>query len=72
MTHSLKLAFFSLLTFGFSQALFAIDLNFGDFEEHRYDTSVSTEGAKRAPVGKVTTNAIIYGQSGQQTHSCLL
>ena len=68
MTHSLKLAFFSLLTFGFSQALFAIDLNFGDFEEHRYDTSVSTEGAKKAPVGKVTTNAIIYGQSGHQTH----
>jgi carboxymethylenebutenolidase len=68
MTHSLKLAFFSLLTFGFSQVLFAIDLNFGDFEEHRYDTSVSTEGAKRAPVGKVTMNAIIYGQSGHQTH----
>ena len=68
MTHSLKLAFFSLLTFGFSQALFAIDLNFGDFEEHRYDTPVSTEGAKKAPVGKVATNAIIYGQSGHQTH----
>ena len=68
MTNSLKLVFLYLLTFGLSQAVSAIDLSLGDFEEHRYDIPISTEGAKRALIGRVATNAIIYGQSGNQTH----
>ena len=56
------------LTIGFSQPTSSMEIDLGEFADHRYDTPVSTEGAQRAPVAKVESGEIIYGQSGDQVH----
>ena len=40
----------------------------GEFEDHRHDTPITTEGAKRAPQSATISSEVIYGQSGDQLH----
>ena len=56
------------LTIGFSQPTSSMEIDLGEFADHKYDTPVSTEGAKRAPVAKVESTEVVYGQSGDQVH----
>ncbi len=45
-----------------------MEIDLGEFADHKYDTPVSTEGAQRAPVAKVESTEVVYGQSGDQVH----
>ena len=56
------------LAIGFSQPISSMEIDLGEFADHRYDTPVSTEGAQRAPVAKVESTEVVYGQSGGQVH----
>ena len=56
------------LVIGFSQPVSSMEMDLGEFAEHKYDTPVSTEGAMRAPAAKVESTEIVYGQSGDQVH----
>ena len=56
------------LAIGFSQPISSMEIDLGEFADHRYDTPVSTEGAKRVPVAKVESTEVVYGQSGGQVH----
>jgi len=53
---------------GFSQPTSSMEIDLGEFADHRYDTPVSTEGAMRAPAAKVESTEVMYGQSGGQIH----
>ena len=57
-----------VLVVGFSQPISSMEMDLGEFAEHKYDTPVSTEGAMRAPAAKVVSTEVLYGQSGDQTH----
>ena len=57
-----------VLANGFSQPISSMEMDLGEFAEHKYDTPVSTEGAMRAPAAKVESTEIVYGQSGDQVH----
>jgi len=57
-----------VLAIGFSQPIASMEMDLGEFAEHKYDTPVSTEGAQRAPVAKVESTEVVYGQSGDQVH----
>ena len=65
-----RLSFVSwcFLAIGFSQPTLSMKMDLGEFADHRYDTPVSTEGAQRAPVAKVESTEVVYGQSGDQVH----
>ena len=56
------------LTIGFSQPTSSMEIDLGEFADHKYDTPVSTEGAQRAPVAKVVSTEVVYGQSGDQVY----
>ncbi|MCS5658778.1 MAG: dienelactone hydrolase family protein [Dehalococcoidia bacterium] len=56
------------LTIGFSQTASSMEIDLGEFADHKYDTPVSTEGAQRAPVAKVVSTEVVYGQSGDQVY----
>ena len=56
------------LVIGFSQPISSMEMDLGEFADHKYDTPVSTEGAMRAPAAKVESTEIVYGQSGDQIH----
>lgn len=56
------------LAIGFFQPVSSLEMDLGEFTDHKYDTPISTEGAQRAPVAKVQSTEIIYGQSGDQIH----
>ena len=56
------------LAIGFSQTTPSMEIDLGEFADHKYDTPVSTEGAQRAPVAKVESTEVVYGQSGDQVH----
>ena len=56
------------LAIGFSQTTPSMEIDLGEFADHKYDTPISTEGAQRAPVAKVQSTEIIYGQSGDQIY----
>ena len=56
------------LAIGFSQTTPSMEIDLGEFADHKYDTPVSTEGAMRAPVTKVESTEVAYGQSGDQVH----
>tara|TARA_B100001146_G_scaffold43021_1_gene36694 strand:- start:212 stop:979 length:768 start_codon:yes stop_codon:yes gene_type:complete len=45
-----------------------MEMDLGEFADHKYDTPVSTEGAMRAPAAKVVSTEVVYGQSGDQIH----
>jgi len=45
-----------------------MEIDLGEFADHKYDTPVSTEGAQRAPVAKVVSTEVVYGQSGDQVY----
>jgi len=45
-----------------------MEIDLGEFADHKYDTPVSTEGAQRVPVAKVESTEVAYGQSGDQVH----
>ena len=45
-----------------------MEINLGEFTDHKNDTPISTEGAQRTPVATVDSAEIIYGQSGDQIH----
>ena len=57
-----------LLAIGFFQPVSSLEMDLGEFVDHKYDTPISTEGAQRAPVAKVDSAEIIYGQSGDQIY----
>ena len=69
-TISKKLIFtlWCLLAIGFFQPVLSMEMDLGEFADHRYDTPVSTEGAQRAPVAKAKSAEIVYGQSGDQVY----
>ena len=56
------------LVIGFPQPVSSMEMDLGEFADHKYDTPVSTEGAMRAPAAKVESTEIVYGQSGDQAH----
>ena len=56
------------LVIGFSQPISSMEMDLGEFADHKYDTPVSTEGAMRAPAAKVVSTEVVYGQSGDQIH----
>ena len=56
------------LIIGFSSPISSMEMDLGEFAEHKYDTPVSTEGAMRAPAAKVESTEVVYGQSGDQAH----
>ena len=56
------------LVIGFSQPVSSMEMDLGEFAEHKYDTPVSTEGAMRAPAAKVESTEVMYGRSGDQIH----
>ena len=56
------------LVIGFSQPVSSMEMDLGEFADHKYDTPVSTEGAMRAPAAKVESTEVMYGQSGDQVH----
>ena len=56
------------LAIGFSQPVSSMEMDLGEFADHKYDTPVSTEGAMRAPAAKVESTEVVYGQSGDQMH----
>ena len=56
------------LVIGFSQPVSSMEMDLGEFADHKYDTPVSTEGAMRAPAAKVESTEVMYGQSGDQIH----
>ena len=56
------------LVIGFSQPISSMEMDLGEFADHKYDTPVSTEGAMRTPAAKVVSTEVVYGQSGDQAH----
>jgi len=56
------------LIIGFSSPISSMEMDLGEFAEHKYDTPVSTEAAMRAPAAKVESTEVVYGQSGDQAH----
>jgi len=56
------------LASGFFQPVSSLEMDLGEFADHKYDTPVSTEGAMRAPAAKVESTEVVYGQSGDQMH----
>ena len=64
----LSFIFWCFVAIGLSQPTPSMEINLGEFADHRYDTPVSTEGAQRAPVAKVVSTEVVYGQSGDQIH----
>ena len=64
----LTVTLWCFLAIGFSQPVSSMEMDLGEFADHKYDTPVSTEGAMRAPAAKVESNEIVYGQSGDQVH----
>ena len=56
------------LAIGFSQTTPSMEIDLGEFADHKYDTPVSTEGAQRTPVAKVESAEVVYGQFGGQVH----
>ena len=68
ISKQLIFALWCFLAIGFSQPISSMEMDLGEFAEHKYDTPVSTEGAMRAPAAKVESTEIVYGQSGDQVH----
>ena len=56
------------LVVGFFQPISSMEMDLGEFADHKYDTPVSTEGAMRAPAAKIESTEVMYGQSGDQVH----
>ena len=56
------------LAIGFSHTTPSMEIDLGEFADHKYDTAVSTDGAQRAPAAKVASTEVAYGQSGDQVH----
>ena len=46
----------------------SIETDLGDYEEHRHDMPITSEGALRNPLAKVTSSEVIYGQSQGKPH----
>ena len=64
----LTIALWCFLAIGFSQPVSSMEMDLGEFSDHKYDTPVSTEAAMRAPAAKVESTEVVYGQSGDQAH----
>ena len=56
------------LAIGFFQPVSSMEMDLGEFADHKNDTPVSTEGAMRAPLGIIEHGEIVYGQSGDQIY----
>jgi len=56
------------LIFTFSQPTHSDHHGFGEFEEHRHDKPITTEGAMRLPDSSTISSEVIYGQTGEQLH----
>ncbi|MBM22737.1 MAG: carboxymethylenebutenolidase [Gammaproteobacteria bacterium] len=68
ISKQLIFTFWCFLVVGFSQPISSMEMDLGEFAEHKYDNPVSTEGAMRAPAAKVESTEVVYGQSGDQAH----
>ena len=68
ISKQLIFTFWCFLVVGFSQPISSMEMDLGEFAEHKYDTPVSTEGALRVPAAKVESTEVVYGQSGDQIH----
>ena len=57
-----------ILMLGFIHPSFAVDNSLGEFEDHRHDMPVTSEGANRSPMNKIISTEIVYGQTNDQSH----
>jgi len=64
----LTITLWCFLAIGFSQPVSSMEMDLGEFADHKYDIPISTEGAMRAPAAKVVSTEVVYGQSGDQIH----
>jgi carboxymethylenebutenolidase len=51
-----------------SNVSYAQDQHLGEFEDHRHDTTTTTEGAMRDPQNATISSEIIYGQTVEQKY----
>ena len=47
------------LVIGFPQPVSSMEMDLGEFTDHKYDTPVSTEGALRVPAAKVESTEVV-------------
>ena len=57
-----------LLILGINQSAHSEQQRLGEFEDHRYDSPVTSTGAMRATEDTVQSSEIIYGQTNDQSH----
>ena len=57
-----------ILMLGFLNPSFAFGESFGEFEDHRHDMPVTSEGANRSPINNIVSSEILYGQTNDQSH----
>ena len=57
-----------LLILGINQSAYSEQQSLGEFEDHRYDSPVTSTGAMRAAEDTVQSSEIIYGQTNDQSH----
>ena len=57
-----------LLILGINQSAHSEQQRLGEFEDHRYDSPVTSTGAMRAAEDTVQSSEIIYGQTNDQSH----
>ena len=57
-----------LLILGINQSAHSEQQRLGEFEDHRYDSPVTSTGAMRATEDTVQSSEIVYGQTNDQSH----
>ena len=57
-----------LLVLGLNQSVYSEQQSLGEFEDHRYDSPITSIGAMRAVEGTVQSSEIVYGQTNDQSH----
>ena len=57
-----------LLILGINQSAYSEQQSLREFEDHRYDSPVTSTGAMRATEDTVQSSEIIYGQTNDQSH----
>ena len=57
-----------LLILGINQSVYPEQQSLGEFEDHRYDSPVTSTGAMRPAENTVQSSEIIYGQMNDQSH----
>ena len=52
-----------LLVLGLNQSVYSEQQSLGEFEDHRYDSPITSTGAMRAVEDRVQSSEIVYGLS---------